>query len=469
MTADSPTSPCFVEYEEESLFIDSNNWRESRLLKGQILCSFFLFTLFGLAEQTAGAIIPKLQQQYHINDIHISFIYFAGTLGYFTMALCNNMLHKNFGIKGVTALGLCCMTISYFIVSNVPPFPVFVGCYFFSGIGFGAMDAGLNTWMGNLVDSNPLMGILHGCYGLGSMILPSLITALLEQKNSRWHWYDYYTILMALSGICLAAALVLFRYETPKKYKYSIVVRSESIPLDTVKDSEGRLTEAELEMDRSSNNESGDDVAEPHEVSITEVLAKPIVWVFAIVLAMYVGGEVAFGQWLLTYLMRIKLTSYKKSSHIVTTFWTGLTVGRVALGWVTGHYFTTELMANLVYVFSSFGGYVCIWWVLFATSFVNVLFPLVFLTGVVVGPIFPTTVMTAIRLLPKREEVASIGFITAAGGSGAAIFCSLIGAIAESSSISLFPLIIMLIFGLIAVAWFFIFQRFKSLYGKARL
>lgn len=467
MTEAGSNSPYNVEYEDETLFIDSSDWRSSRLLKGQISCSFFLFTLFGLAEQTVGAIIPKLQEQYHVNDIYISLIYFSGTLGYFTMALCNGYLHKNFGIRGVTALGLCCMTISYFIISTVPPFAIFVFCYFFSGLGFGAMDAGLNTWMGNLVDSNPLMGILHGCYGLGSMILPSLITHLLERKMNPWQWYDYYVALMALSGLCLTAALMLFRYETPKKYKYMVITKSKLddnvIAMDTAKDDDVTIV-----TDLTSNTAELD-VDDSREVSIAQVLAKPMVWIFATVLAMYVGGEVAFGQWLLTYLMRIKQTPYKKCSHIVTSFWSGLTVGRVVLGWVTGHYFTTELVANMVYITCSFGGYILIWWILFATDYINILFPLVFITGVVVGPIFPTTVMTAIRLVPKREEVASIGFITAAGGSGAAMFCSLIGAVAETSSISLFPLIIMVIFGVITVAWFFIYEKYKSVFGKTRL
>lgn len=49
-----------IEYEGEILTIDSTNWRNSRLLKLQILVSFAVFILFGLAEQTVGTIIPKL-------------------------------------------------------------------------------------------------------------------------------------------------------------------------------------------------------------------------------------------------------------------------------------------------------------------------------------------------------------------------------------------------------------------------
>ena len=85
-----------------------------------------------------------------------------------------------------------------------------------SGVGFGTLDASINTWMGNLVDSNQLLGIVHGCYGIGSLISPSLISYLLSKSNHPWKWQNYYVILSVVAGFCLVSLILTFKYETPK-------------------------------------------------------------------------------------------------------------------------------------------------------------------------------------------------------------------------------------------------------------
>lgn len=173
-----------VEFEGEILTIDTNNWRHSRLLQIQIVSAYFVFILFGLNEQTVGTLIPKLQEHYHLSDLHVSFIFFCSVLGYLTMAFVNNQTHDKLGIRGVAVLGASAMCLGNLSASFKPPFLIFLICYFSNGVGLGALDASLNAWMGNLVDSNQLLGILHGCYGIGSLVSPSLITYLLEKPSS---------------------------------------------------------------------------------------------------------------------------------------------------------------------------------------------------------------------------------------------------------------------------------------------
>ena len=80
------------------------------------------------------------------------------------------------------------------------------------------MDASINTWMGNLVDSNQLLGIVHGCYGIGSLISPSLISYLLSKSNHPWKWQNYYVILSVVAGFCLVS--LILKYETPEVQVY---------------------------------------------------------------------------------------------------------------------------------------------------------------------------------------------------------------------------------------------------------
>ncbi|RCK62903.1 Bypass of stop codon protein 6 [Candida viswanathii] len=465
-----------VEFEGEILTIDSTNWRLSRLLKFQILTSFAVFILFGLAEQTVGTILPKLQEHYSINDIQISFIYFCSVAGYLLTAMVNSITHDYLGIRGVAVLGSTSMALAYLIISHKPPFYIFLICYFMSGVGFGTLDASLNTWMGNLTDSNQLLGILHGCYGVGSLISPALITYLLSRSKNPWIWNNYYVILSVVAGLCLTAVILTFTYETPKKYKYVAQVRHEqakassrnSMELDTYKNN--TLNEEFEIEDPESNSFFLNDEDSQHSATFTQTLKSPLIWSFAVSLFIYVGGEAAFAAWMVTFLTRMNILDYVSASHMATVFWIGVTIGRMFLGFVTAHFFSSELWANFVYILVTFIGCLIFYFLAF-THWIVSLFIVVLITGVAVGPIFPTTIVALVNVLPAKYQVSGIGFICAFGGGGGAGMPFLIGLLAESSEAGLrsYPLVISVMFGILLLLWILIMRKHSPTYKRNSL
>ncbi|KAI5950847.1 hypothetical protein KGF54_003921 [Candida jiufengensis] len=457
--------PKKIEFEGEVLSIDTNNWRHSKLLKLQIIASFLVFILFGLGEQTVGTIIPELQAYYKINDLYVSLLFFTSVMGYLTMAILNNISHDFLGIRGVSVMGATAMTLAYIILSNKPPFFIFLLCYLMHGIGLGALDASMNAWMGNLVDSNQLLGILHGCFGIGSLITPSLITFLLEKEINPWKWNQYYILLAVCGSSILIFVGYTFRFETPKKYKYLLQSRHKSAKVnDEVELDDLNKDDFEISEENEEEEEEGDGA---HSASFSQAIKQPLIWAFASILFIYVGGEASFGIWLVTYLLRIKEMSYKASSYMATTFWLGLTVGRIVLGFVTAHFFKTELTANLVYIVISLLGYI-LFWVFSFTQLYVVLFTIVFITGVVVGPIFPTTIVSSVNILPAKYQTVGIGFICAFGGAGAAGIPFIIGLLAESSDYGLkaYPIIIIIMFAILLFLWMFIITKFAKVYRR---
>lgn len=435
-----------VTYNGEEIVVDSADWRDSTLLKLQITASYCNFILFGLAEQTLGTIIPKLQEHYNIDDLNTGYIFLASVAGYFSMALLTEATHRRLGVRGVVILGTSCMTLGYLLLSTKPPFPLFIFCYILSGIGFGSLDAGLNGWMGNLVDLNQLLGILHGCYGIGCMISPPLITHLIDRKNNPWVWNNYYLVLSAIAASCLIFFSVVFRHETPGKYQFLVILK------------ETRRSLEDKDADTESDSDAGAELA-----SLAQSLRSKLVWFFSIIMFVYVGAEVAFGAWLVTFLLRIKKLSYKVSSYMATTFWTGLTAGRICLGFVTAHYFHSELTANLAYIVLSLAGYIL--FCLFAfTKAYWLLFVIVFVTGLFVGPIFPTTIVASIEILPVKYHASGVGFICAFGGGGGAAVPFLIGLVAEASELGLrfYPFIITSLFGALLVAWLLMYGKHRG-------
>lgn len=441
----------FVEFEGSTIYIDSLDWRNSIRLKIQIIVSLVNFVLFGLAEQSVGTLIPILQKQYHVNDMQTACIFLSSISGYILMGMLNGYTHDKVGLKGILMIGTASMALGYGTFSTAPPFFILVVFATCNGIGCGVLDAACNTWIGSLVDSNQILGLLHGCYGLGSMLSPSLISYLIEREVNPWKWNQYYLILCGLALSMFTTSFFAYKYETAAKYKYVTALKMEKEVAEA----------AEVGLEDIENNGL--------QAPLGQVMKKPLVWVLSSILFIYVGAEVGFGAWLISFLTRINHLPFVQSSHIATTFWCGLMMGRTTLGFVTAHYFSTELTANFTYISLSVIGYT-LFYIFSFTKFVPLIFIIVAFTGYVVGPIFQTTIVASIGILPSSFHTSGVGFICAIGGSGAAGIPFLVGVIAQSSKTGLriYPLVILGLYIILWGLWLYILRRFRSSYKKSQ-
>ncbi|CUM66515.1 uncharacterized protein PRCAT00004181001 [Priceomyces carsonii] len=456
----SESTGYFIEFENETLYFDSKDWRKSRLLKFQILATFLVFIIFGLADQTVGTLLPKFQEYYKINDMATSMIFLSVTSGYFILSLVSELCHKRLGIKGTTVLCCTLMTIAFSANSLKPPYPIILISFFLFGCGCGGLDATLNSWAGYLRDSNQILGLMHGFYGIGCMIAPPIFTSLMEKSRRPWAWNECYTCLMAIGAITLALIITTFRYETAKKFRYNALVLSKSrneIELSNLDDLSG------------NDNDDSDGSFGDLTVPLSETLKSKYVWALAFLLFTYVGGESAFGEWLISYMKRVKKALYHHASYMATSYWTGVTLGRFVLGFVTASYFSTELNASVVYVGLSFLGYAAFWFTsLFHKGFL--LFIIVLFTGFVTGPIFPSTIVVGLTILPIKYHSSALGFICSFGGGGGAAVNFAVGAIAETDfGIKSFPFIIMITFAVLFMMWLGIYRACFKTYNRTAL
>ncbi|WPK24924.1 hypothetical protein PUMCH_002223 [Australozyma saopauloensis] len=452
-----------VVFEGHRIHVDSLDWRNSWLLRAQITIGWCIFILFGLGEQTLGTILPRLQKHYGINDLDTAFIFLAATSGYFVMAMVSEKCHSKYGYRGVGAIGTGCMITGYVIAGTGPYFPFFICAYFIVGVGFGCLDASFNGYIGNLVNSAPLLGILHGCYGIGCITTPPLVTSLIERKDKPWSIFHYYFVLAGLAATMMAIIGFVYRHESATKYRLNILLNEarrefrDGINSEPKDGSEASNTES---LKNTSNDidgrmgpvNSNDSFAVPEPK--TSALKSKLVWSLAIIMFVYVSGEAAFGAWLVSYCIRIKHFAYQYSSYMASTFWAGLTIGRMVLGFVTEFYFNDELVANTTYIAGSLIGQT-VFCIAVLFSFPAILFPIVFLLGFFVGPIFPTTIVATVNILPVHLHASGIGFICAFGGGGGAAAPFLIGLVASSSDQGLrfYPLICALLYVLLIVMW----------------
>ncbi|KAJ4307069.1 hypothetical protein N0V88_000444 [Collariella sp. IMI 366227] len=131
----------------------------------------------------------------------------------------------------------------------------------------------------------------------------------------------------------------------------------------------------------------------------------------------------------------------------VTFFWLGLTIGRVALGFVTGR--IGEKLAITVYLLLSIVLQLLYWLVPnFEASATFVAF-----LGFFLGPLFPAAIVAATKLLPSDYHVSAIGFAAAFGGGGAALFPFAVGAIAQKKGVEVLQPIVLAILVFIQLMW----------------
>lgn len=135
------------------------------------------------------------------------------------------------------------------------------------------------------------------------------------------------------------------------------------------------------------------------------------------------------------------------SSAASTAYWGGMTVGRLILPFLTAR--LGEYPSVLLYLALSAGLELIFW--LVPNLVVSAV--AVALLGFFMGPMFPTAIVIVTKLLPKDLHVGCIGFGTAFGGSGGAIFPFLIGAIAQSKGVRALQPVILALLATIAVLW----------------
>lgn len=78
------------------------------------------------------------------------------------------------------------------------------------------------------------------------------------------------------------------------------------------------------------------------------------------------------------------------------------------------------------------------------------------LIGGLLGPLFPTTISLASKVLPKEMHATSIGFIAGVGASGAAVLPFLSGLIAGHYGMAILPLLCFGMALIMEVVWLMI-------------
>ena len=339
-----------------------------------------------------------------------SLVFLSPFAGYTFAALFSDRLHCLAGRRGIAILAPGLRIIAYIVIATHPPYPAVVTILAVAGAGNGLLDAAWNAWIGTLDHTNQLLGLLHGCYGLGATISPLIATSMVTKGHL--DWWDFFYIMIGVVALEICACTWAFWEETGRKY---------------------------CEDNSSADND---------EKGKTRLaLRQKVTWILAAFLLAYVGTEVSLGGWIVTFMIRVRHVQPFASGMTATGFWLGLTIGRITLGFITPK--IGERLAVAIYIVCAIGLELLFWLVpQFIVSAVAVA-----LVGFFIGPIFPSAVIMATKLLPQALHVATIGFAASLGGGGAAVLPFAVGAIANARGVQTLQPIILALLAILLGIW----------------
>lgn len=384
----APTPPYTVVYGDTTVHITTTDWRRSPRLCLQLALVFSWFVVIGINDQLVGTLIPKLKEHYLVSDAGVLLIFFGQMLGYCCVGVGVEPIHRAVGLGGVITGLAMSILVGLTIGCTAPPRFLFLALgYVFVGAGVGGLDAAGNAWLAQLENAHALLGMLHAAYGLGGFLAPNYSLWLLLRG---WEWYQLYWVPCSVLAVTLPWAVYAFYLETAAKYRYE-------------------------HEQATANTESP---------GTSSTLTDLRVWLLTGVIAFYVGAEMGFAEWLPSYLMRAKDRDFHSAARLTLLYWLGLTCGRLVLGFVTSR-LPLEYFANLAYLGLTTASVA----VVSTTSGTHprVVGAVNFVVGWWIGPIFPTTMAAALKLLPPHIRVSGIGVAAGLGAAGSSLFPWLIG------------------------------------------
>lgn len=356
-----------------------------------LLLSYVAFISLGLPDGLLGVAWPSIRATHGLPLDALGTLLIAITAGYVSSSFANGPLLARMNLGVLLALSAGATATSLIGYTLAPSWPGLVSFGVLAGLGAGAIDASLNTFVAKRYSARTL-NMLHAFFGLGTTVGPLIMTSVLLAQLP---WQRGY-VLVAGAQIALAFCFVATRALWP-----SAEAATTAPTIDTA--------------------------------SVASTLRLPAAWLGIAAFAVYVGVEASAGAWIYTYLMEARGLAISTAGTGVSLFWGGLMCGRVAFGLLPG----TRQPARLLRV--CVGGVVAAATVLILAHGASATLGAVAGLGFASGPIFPSLIATTPVRVGAEHTANTVGFQVAAAALGQSLLPAGVGVLAQRLGLEVVP------------------------------
>ncbi len=355
-----------------------------------IALAFYAFISIGIAEGGLGVLLPSILDAYQLTPATVTFLFMSQVTGYMIAAATSSLLSSSLGLARSLLIASISLTSALSIYAFTTHWWIMVAAGLLLGLGTGLIDAGINTFIASDQKNANLMGMLHAFYGIGALSGPIIVTTLLALG---FYWRHIYFVVAGAVSLTIVGMLwaVLHRYP----------------PM----------------MLKPAANDNP-------KANLRRALRSPIVLVSSLLLLIYVGTEVAIGNWAYTVQHVSRGIPAWIAGYSIAGYWLGLTLGRLAMGQLIkylGAIRTIDISLALLMI-----GLLTWWW--FPNQWLSL--PLM---GLGLAAIFPAMIWLTPQRVAAPIVPAAIGFLASVGSLGSASIPTLIGWAANQAGLDIIP------------------------------
>jgi len=342
-----------------------------------ILAAVLAIFVYGMIAAMLGTILPALSERFHLTPNQNGKVAVAQAIGLTIASVGVGPLIDNEGKKIGLVLGLALVAVALAALPKSGGFGSVAALLFLLGLGGGIVVTGANALVSDVGEAHrgTALNLVNLFFGLGGMATPFISANLLKRDTVK---------LCYTAGLfALIALAVQFAAPIPGPTGAQSFVLADA----------------------------------------GAVLGRPILLMLGFMLFLYVSCEVGIWNWLVRHLIAQGIPEKRALNVLSLGFALGLLVGRVAVSpiLITVRPEHVTLAAAIAMAITSF--------LAIRARDATGAWILVFLAGVAMAPVFPTTLAIVGDAFPRMTGTA-IGFAITCGWIGLAVSSRIIGAIA---------------------------------------
>jgi fucose permease len=343
------------------------------LIFAAILATF----IYGMIAAMLGTILPELSDRFQLTPRQNGTIALAQAIGLIVASLAVGPLLDDEGKKAGLILGLAFISLALFVLPRSPGFSSIVVLLFFLGVGGGIVVTGANALISDVGEAHraTTLNMVNLFFGLGGLATP-FVSAHLFNRN----WVRLCYSVACLTVITLAVQAMT---HMPPPAGAGRFILADAGP----------------------------------------VLGRPLLFLLGVFLFLYISCEVGVWNWLTRHLIAQGIPESSALNILSLGFALGLLIGRVGVAPILIHVsaIAVLLVASVAMAVTTF--------LMLRTNRTVPAFALVFLAGLSMAPVFPTTLAIVGDAFPRMTSTA-IGIVITCGWTGLAVSSRLIGTIA---------------------------------------
>jgi fucose permease len=151
-----------------------------------VVLAYVAFISLGLPDGLLGVAWPSMRGFFHLPLDALGALLVTFTTGYLLSSCSSGRILARVNVGSLLALSCLATAVSLLGYALTPWWGIMVALGGLSGLGAGAIDAGVNTYVATRY-SPRMVNWLHACYGIGATSGPVIMTSVLT-AGLPWQW-----------------------------------------------------------------------------------------------------------------------------------------------------------------------------------------------------------------------------------------------------------------------------------------